>query len=157
MNPVNKWLLGVVSGGLIVAATQWEGTRYVPYEDVVGVWTVCQGYAGKDVVRGKTYSKAECNNLLKTQLAAHGAAVLRCTTVPLNENQYDALTLFTYNVGGGAFCGSSLVKKLNKGDYTGACNGLIAWSYAGGKQVQGLLNRRKFERELCLKPMTEVA
>lgn len=152
----NSWLIGSVSACLIAGATYWEGTRYVPYEDVVGVWTVCQGYAQPDVVRGKTYSKEECSALLKDQLAAHGAAVLKCTAVPLNQHQYDAFTLFTYNVGGTAYCNSSLVKKLNAGDYTGACNGLLAWDWAGGKRVKGLHNRREFERKLCLTPMEDV-
>ncbi len=154
-NSQNRKLAGVaaLSAALISAACLWEGTKYVPYEDVVGVWTVCQGYAKPDVVRGKTYSKEECGRLLKTQLAEHGDAVLRCTDVPLNRHQYDAFTLFTYNVGGNAYCKSSLLKKLNAGDYAGACEGMLAWDMAGGKHVRGLYNRRKFERDLCLKPM----
>ena len=79
--------------------------------------------------------------------------MLKCTKVPLNQNQYDALVSFTYNVGVGAYCGSTLVRKLNQGDYTGACNELRRWVYAGGKRVQGLANRREAERSLCLKPM----
>lgn len=156
-NSRNKWLIGSVSAALVSGAMYWEGTRYVPYEDVVGVWTVCQGYAQPDVIRGKTYTKGECAALLRDQLAVHGASVLRCTNVPLNQHQYDAFTLFTYNVGGKAFCGASLTKKLNAGDYTGACNGLLAWDYAGGKQVQGLYNRRMYERKLCLTPMENPA
>lgn len=149
----NKWLAGSVAAALIASAAMWEGTRYVPYEDVVGVWTVCQGYAKPDVVRGKTYTKEECADLLKTQLEAHGAAVLRCVNVPINQHEYDAYTLFTYNVGASAFCRSSLLRKLNAGDHKAACDDLLAWTYAGGKHVPGLLNRRKFERELCLKPV----
>ena len=153
MNFKNSWLIGAVSAALLAATTHWEGVRYVPYQDVADVWTVCEGYAGKNVVPGKIYTPAECNTLLKTQLAAHGAAVLKCVTVPLNQNQYDAFTLFTYNVGGGAFCGSSLLKKLNTGDYVGACNGLLAWDRADGKEIPGLLDRRKFERDWCLRPV----
>lgn len=149
----NKWLAGSVSAALLSGACLWEGTRYTPYEDVVGVWTVCQGYAQPDVIRTKTYTKAECGALLHDQLAEHGAAVLKCTNVPLNQHQYDAFTLFTYNVGGKAFCSSSLARKLNAGDYTGACNGLLAWDVAGGKHVLGLHNRREYERKLCLTPM----
>lgn len=150
MNPANRIGLVLVSAGLISSVSMLEGTRYVPYEDVVGVWTVCEGYAGKDVVRGKTYTRAECDNLTRTQLAAHGADVLRCTKVPLSQHEYDAYTIFTYNVGGAAFCGSSLVKKLNKNDHVGACNGLLAWDMAGGKHVPGLARRRQFEHRLCL-------
>lgn len=149
------------AGGAVLAASatlvgtvaMWEGTEYVPYRDIVGVLTVCQGYTGPGIVPGKVYSKAECDQLLVQELSHHGQGVLKCTKVPLNQNQYDALVSFTYNVGVGAYCGSTLVRKLNQGDYTGACNELRRWVYAGGKRVQGLANRREAERSLCLKPM----
>jgi lysozyme len=151
MNNANKWLAGAAaSAALLAGVAQWEGTRYVPYEDVVGVWTVCQGYAQPDVVRGRTYTPAECRDMTEKQLAAHGAAVLRCVNVPLARYEYDAYVLFAYNVGGAAFCGSSLLKRLNQGDHVGACNGLLAWNMAGGKRVQGLANRREYERRMCL-------
>lgn len=153
-NPRNKWLIGSVGAVLIAGATLWEGNRYTPYEDMVGVLTVCQGYTGPDIVRTKTYTPTECRTILTRALGEHGAAVLKCANVPLSQNQYDAFTLFTYNVGGPAFCKSSLLKKLNAGDYVGACNGLLAWSYADGKYVQGLNNRRQFERRICLKGST---
>lgn len=150
MNPQQKIGLVLVSGALISAVSMLEGTRYVPYDDVAHVLTVCQGYAGKDVVRNKTYTAAECAYLTQTQLQEHGAAVLRCTRVPLTQYQYDAFTLFTYNVGSSAFCQSSLLKKLNQGDYTGACNGLLAWDMAGGKHLAGLARRRVYEQQICL-------
>ena len=133
------------AGGAVLAASatllgtvaMWEGTEYVPYRDIVGVLTVCQGYTGPGIVPGKVYTKAECDQLLVQELTHHGQGVLKCTKVPLNQNQYDALVSFTYNVGVGAYCGSTLVRKLNQGDYTGACNELRRWVYAGGKRVQG--------------------
>ncbi|HEU0145213.1 MAG TPA: lysozyme [Nitrososphaera sp.] len=150
MHPANKVLLGVLSAGVIGGAALWEGDKRDPYEDIVGVLTVCYGYTGKDIVRNKTYTKAECDSLLKKELIVSQTAVIRCTHVPLSQNQFDAFTLFTYNVGTTAYCNSSLVKKLNKGDYYGACDGLKAWSYAGGKYVRGLNNRRLYERQMCL-------
>jgi len=150
MAQFNRLGITVVSAALLAALTQLEGTRYVPYEDIVNVWTVCQGYAGKDVVKGRTYSPAECKALAESQLAEKGAEVLRCTKVDISQNEYDAYTLFAYNVGTTAFCNSSLLKKLNQGDHVGACNGLLAWRYAGGKEVRGLLLRREFERKICL-------
>jgi lysozyme len=149
MNQLNRSVV-MVSAMLLAALTQLEGTRYVPYEDIVNVWTVCQGYAGKDVVRNKVYTPAECKQLAESQLVAKGAEVLRCSKVPIAQHEYDAYTLFAYNVGTSAFCGSSLLKKLNQGDHVGACNGLLAWDYAGGKRVAGLTRRRQFERSICL-------
>lgn len=150
MNPSNKLGLTLVSAALLAALGSLEGTRYVPYEDIVNVWTVCQGYAGKDVIRNKVYTPAECKQLAETQLAAKGAEVLRCAAVPISQNEYDAYTLFSYNVGSAAFCGSSVLKKLKAGDHVGACNGLLAWDMAGGKHVPGLRKRREFERRICL-------
>lgn len=149
-----------LAGGLIAASTTllatvtlWEGTEYKPYRDIGGVLTVCQGYAGPGIVPGKTYTKQECDSLLVQQLTTHGQGVLKCTKVPLNQNQYDALTSFTYNVGVSAFCKSTLVKLLNQGNYTQACDQLRVWVYVKGKKVRGLVNRRESERALCLKPV----
>ncbi len=150
MNPANRIGITVASAALIAAVSHLEGTRYVPYQDIVNVWTVCEGYAGKDVVRGKVYTRAECDAITSSALVEHGAAVLRCTTVPLKQNEYDAYTLFTYNVGAAAYCNASLLKRLNAGDHVGACNGLLAWDVAGGKHVPGLYARRQYERRMCL-------
>lgn len=150
MNPRNKILASVVGVGLLTSTALWEGTKYVPYDDVVGVVTVCQGYTGKDIVRNKTYTPAECDAFLKKELAIHREGVYKCTNVELSPNEFDAYTLFAYNVGVQGYCKSSLLKKLNAGDHVGACNGLLAWSYAEGKYVQGLNNRRQYERKMCL-------
>lgn len=154
MNAANKWLLGSLAGTTLVASVAlWEGTEYKPYYDVVGVLTVCNGYTGPDIIPGKTYGKQECDRLLKKELTEHGLGVLKCTKVPLNQNQYDSLTSFTYNVGVGAYCKSTLLRKLNAGDYTGACRELPKWNKAGGKVYAGLTKRRAAEMALCLKPM----
>lgn len=155
MNLKNKWLItGGFSAVILAALPMLEGNSYKPYDDIAHVLTVCRGHTGKDIIRTKLYTEAECVALDKKDLAAHAAAVYRCTNVTLSQNQFDAMVLFTYNVGETAYCRSSLLKKLNAGDYVGACNGLLAWSYAGGKYVHGLRNRREFERKLCLKGST---
>lgn len=151
MNAGNKWLVGSLSAALITGVTYFEGTKYVPYEDIVGVLTVCQGYTGKDIDRTHVYSKVECDAYLSKELQAHAKEVLRCVNVPLKQYQYDAFVMFTYNVGGRAFCSSSTVlKPLNQGNYQQACDGLLKWTYAGGKYVQGLMNRRVYERKMCM-------
>jgi lysozyme len=70
--------------------------------------------------------------------------------VPLNEYQRAALYSFTYNVGTEAFSKSTLLKKLNAGDQSGACDELRRWKLAGGKKWKGLIKRREIERSLCL-------
>lgn len=148
-----------VAGAMLLALlAQDEGTRYVPYYDIAGVLTVCQGYTGPDIVPGRRYSKAECDAKLASGATRHGLGVLACTHVPLNQNQYNAFTRFAYNVGVDAYCNSSLLKKLNAGDYAGACDGLLAWDKArvGGvlRPVAGLTKRRQSERTQCLTPVT---
>lgn len=154
-NDKNKWLLGGVGASALAGAMLWEGVAPTPYDDIAGVLTVCYGHTGSDIVRGKTYTPAECKAYLARELAAHGAGVLKCTDVPLKQEMYDALALFAYNVGTSAYCQSSLRARLNRGDYRGACDGLMDWNKArvGGQlvAVKGLTNRRTFERELCLR------
>ena len=77
-------------------------------------------------------------------------AVKGCVTVPLSQNEYDAAILLSYNIGAKAFCGSSVVKRWNAGDYAGGCEAFLMWVKVAGRTVQGLVNRRQSERRLCL-------
>lgn len=76
-------------------------------------------------------------------------ALKRCVEVPLHQYEYDAYVSLAYNIGTGAFCGSTLVRKLNAGDYAGACAEISRWNKSGGRVVQGLVNRRAQERAQC--------
>ena len=78
-------------------------------------------------------------------------AVSRYVSVPLTQNQFDALVSFCYNVGQSSLLSSTLLKKLNNKDYKGASNEFLKWNKSGGKVLQGLVNRRKDEREVFLK------
>ncbi|MDJ6848618.1 lysozyme [Salmonella enterica] len=126
-----------------------EGVRYQPYQDVVGVWTVCYGHTGKDIMPGKTYTKAECQALLDKDLNTVARQINPYIKVPLPETTRGALYSFVYNVGAGNFRTSTLLRKINLGDINGACDQLRRWTYAGGKQWKGLVTRREIEREVC--------
>ena len=76
-------------------------------------------------------------------------AIKRCVTVPLHQFEYDSFASLAYNIGPGAFCGSTLVKKLNAGDYAGACAEISRWTKQGGRELPGLVNRRSVERAKC--------
>ena len=76
--------------------------------------------------------------------------------MPINQNQFDALVSFAYNVGIGAMAGSTAVRRLNQGDYTGAADALTMWTRCNGKVLPGLVRRRKEERALFLTPVTQV-
>ncbi|ELP3688690.1 lysozyme [Salmonella enterica] len=126
-----------------------EGRRYIPYRDVAGVLTVCDGHTGKDIIPGKRYTDAECDALLDKDLKRVKAQVDPLIKVSIPESERAAFYSFAYNVGTGAFARSTLLKKLNAGDHAGACNELKRWTYAGGRQWKGLVMRREIEREVC--------
>ena len=127
-----------------------EGVRYNPYQDVVGIWTVCWGHTGKDIILGKTYTKAECQALLDKDLNAVARQINPYIKVSIPETTRGALYSFVYNVGAGNFKTSTLLRKINQGDTKGACDQLRVWIYAGKKRWVGLMTRREIEREVCL-------
>ena len=128
-----------------------EGREYTPYKDIVGVVTVCDGITGPDVIPGKVYTDAECNALTIKHVEAHGERLLSCIKVRITQDLYESLNSWTYNVGVGAACGSTLMRLLNQGQYRAACDQLLRWNRAGGREVRGLTLRRKAEREQCVK------
>lgn len=77
-------------------------------------------------------------------------AIKHCVTVPLHQHEYDAYVSLSYNIGTGAFCGSTLVKKLNQQDYAGACGQILVWDKFKGKPLRGLTVRRQAEYKLCM-------
>lgn len=155
--PVGKGtaLAGAITAAVLAATAvfvqPWEGRELQPYRDIVGVLTVCDGHTGRDIEAGKTYTHAECDAWLKTDLATAYQSVERCITAPLTVNQASAFTSAAYNIGPSVVCGSTLQRLANAGDVRGACDQLLRWRYAGGKVVRGLERRRAAERELCLR------
>lgn len=152
----NRLLAVAGTGALTLAITLLggpdgvEGRRYIPYRDVAGVLTVCDGHTGADIVRSKTYSDQECDSLLRADLQPVQVKVDSLVKVPLSEYQRAALYSFAFNIGIPAFSESTLLKKLNAGDQPGACDELRRWVFAGGRKWKGLMNRRDIERALCL-------
>ncbi|EKB3332757.1 lysozyme [Salmonella enterica subsp. enterica serovar Chandans] len=150
-----KHLITGGAGAVAIAAAMLgghdglEGRRYIPYRDVAGVLTVCDGHTGKDIIPGKRYTDAECDAMLDKDLKRVKAQVDPLIKVSIPESERAAFYSFAYNVGTGAFARSTLLKKLNAGDHAGACNELKRWTYAGGRQWKGLVTRREIEREVC--------
>lgn len=146
------------AGWLAVAVTlaaAWEGLYLHPYYDIVHVKTVCYGATAVDGVDlNKTYTKAECQAMLAKDLVKYDKQIQTCiapkTYAALPANRHAALVDLDYNIGQGAFCKSSVVRLLNAGNVTGACNAILLFDRAGGRVVQGLVNRRKAEQKLCL-------
>lgn len=137
-----------ITDEVIERIKRWEGLRLTAYRDVGGVWTIGYGHTGMPARAGATITTAQAESLLRQDLAVFEAAVERVVTVPLTDNQFGALVSFAFNVGETAFARSTLVARLNGGDYNGVPEQLARWVHAGGKRLQGLVNRRAAEAGL---------
>ena len=132
----------------------FEGKRLTAYDDGVGVWTIGFGTTvypnGIKVMKGDTCTEAQAKTYMAHDLKKFEATVNKAVTVQLNQNQFDALVSLAYNIGTNAFSKSTLVKKLNANDIRGAADQFDVWVSAGGKRMQGLVNRRAKEKALFL-------
>lgn len=142
----------VLAAGII---KPWEGREHVPYRDLVGIWTVCEGVTGSAVTPGRRYTDAECDALLDTEIGKHYRGVAHCISKPVRVHEMAAVTSWAYNVGVGNACGSTLVRKINAGQPAAAwCPELLKWNKAHVhgqlREVRGLTNRRKAELRVCL-------
>lgn len=128
--------------------TDHEGTVLRTYKDAVGILTIGVGHTGPDVKAGMTISREQAMELLADDVYEAEHSVNTLVRVPLNQNQFDALVSFVFNVGGTAFSKSTLLKKLNAGDYEGASKEFSRWNKAGGRELLGLTKRRLAEARL---------
>lgn len=132
---------------------QWESLRTTAYRDAVGVWTIGYGHTsvagGPIVTAGMKITADEADVILRTDLSKFEARVDRLVKVALTDNQFAALVSFDFNTG--ALDKSTLLKKLNKGDYSAVPAELMKWVNAGGKKLNGLVNRRSTEAGLWAK------
>lgn len=137
---------------VVAAVGTFEGFRQVAYLDPVGIPTICFGET-RGVRLGMKATRAECEAMLARSLVEHEEGMARCLKAPegIPDGVYGAFLSFTYNVGVGAFCGSTLVRKANAGDLRGACDELRKWDRAKGIRLPGLTKRRAAEREMCLR------
>lgn len=146
---------GLIAGSIALTAlatgvvSQFEGRELRAYQDIVGVWTICDGET-KRVKRGDTATAAQCDTMLARNLVIYEQGLDRCLTAAVPGKAKVAFLSWTYNVGVGAACGSTLVRRANAGDVRGSCDELLKWNRAGGRVVNGLTKRRQAERELCL-------
>ena len=133
---------------------QFEGLRLESYLDSANIYTIGFGsikYSdGSNVRKGDKITKDQAKQYKLHDLKEFESTVNTSVTVPLSQNQYDALVSLSYNIGSGAFKNSTLLKKLNSGDYKGAAEQFLVWNKVNSKRVQGLVNRREAERNLFL-------
>ena len=141
--------LSLTAAGLVSLANfeRFSGEAYIPVPGDVP--TIGFG-STSGVEMGDKISVPEALERLMRDVENAESAIGQCVKVPLSQGEYDAYTSFIFNVGGNAFCASTLVKKLNAGDYPGACLELKRWVYVDGKVVHGLVKRRNMEFQMCM-------
>lgn len=134
----------ILACGLVA---NYEGLVLSRYADPVGIPTICFGETDKDVIRFDTLNRQQCTAVLGASLAEHARAVAPCITREIKPYEAAAVLSWSYNVGAGAACKSTLVKKLNAGQEW--CSELKKWDKAGGKVLAGLTKRRAAEYQMC--------
>lgn len=137
-----------ISDNGIRALEDREGFRDKAYKDTAGIWTVGFGTIkinGVKVKEGDIISRETAEACMRTDIKWAEASVNTAVKVPLNQNQFDALVSFVYNVGSSAFEHSTLLRYLNAGKYKDTASQLLVWVYSGGKVTPGLVSRRKAE------------
>ncbi|NBQ13096.1 MAG: lysozyme [Proteobacteria bacterium] len=140
--------------------THVRGPQYLKtYLDIAGIPTACDGLT-KGIQRGQTSTPAQCTSMLEAALVEHAAGVMRCSPglaldKPHRDNVRAAAVSMAYNIGVGAWCGSTARKLVDAGKIRAACDAFLPWDKArvGGvlRPVKGLTARRQRERALCLK------
>lgn len=138
---------------------EFEGFFANAYYCPAGVLTIGYGHtdaAGPPKVSvGMTVTKKEAEDILRSDLRSVEKHVSDLVESPLNQNQFDALVSFAFNVGCGALARSTALKRLNAGDYDGCAEALLMWNKGGGRVLNGLVRRRKAERLLFLSKSTD--
>lgn len=135
----------------------FEGLRLKAYKAVPTekYWTIGYGHYGSDVKEGMEIDKKKAEELFEKDIAKFEKAVNDSVTQEINQNMFDALVSFAYNVGVTAFKKSTLLKKINGGDFIGASEEFKRWNKSSGKVLNGLVRRRTMEAELFRKAVPE--
>jgi lysozyme len=123
---------------------RFEGCRLEAYKCSGGVWTIGYGHT-ENVNEGDTITQEKADKLLKSDIESFEVYVNYSVMVELDQGQFDALVAWTFNLGPGNLRESTMLKKLNKADYTSVPNEMKRWNKAGGKTLDGLIRRRNAE------------
>lgn len=140
---------------------RWEGCKLKAYKDVAGVWTVGYGLTTAagfiEVGPDTTLTQEEADRYLEQAVNKYADGIRSAITAPINENQFAAFVSLAYNVGIYGVRRSSAVRRFNAGQLDKVPRAIRAWNKAGGRVVQGLVNRREAEVELFQTPVVSVA
>jgi len=134
----------ILACGLVA---NYEGLVLSRYADPVGIPTICFGETDKEVIRFDTLNREQCTVVLGASLAEHARYVAPCITREIKPYEAAAVLSWSYNVGAGAACKSTLIRKLNAGQEW--CSELKRWNVADGQVLKGLVKRRDAEYQMC--------
>lgn len=129
----------------------FEGLRLQAYQDSVGVWTIGYGHTG-GVYPGMAISQLQAEQFLLADVQSAVHCVNQAVNVVLQQSEFDALVDFVFNVGGGNFVSSTLLRDLNAHNFTGAAQQFLVWNKAGGQVLAGLMRRRAAESQVFQTP-----
>ena len=127
----------------------FEGCKLAAYKDIAGIETIGYGHIA-GVQPGQQITQAQADAFLLQDLTHAEGVVEHLVKSDINDNQFGALVSLVYNIGAGHLASSTLLLKLNAGDFVGAATQFLVWCNAGGKKSPGLLRRREAERVLFL-------
>ena len=142
-------LLGIPAAALVTGMVAlWEGKSNDPYNDLIGVATVCYG---ETRVEMRHYTDEECADMLQEGLAAFAGPVLkRNPNLKNRPNQLAAAVSLAYNIGPANYNRSTVARRFSQGRWKEGCDAFLMWNRAGGQVVKGLVRRREYERAICL-------
>jgi lysozyme len=126
----------------------FEGCELTAYADQTGVWTIGYGHTGSGVYAGLTITSDIADVFLESDVSGSVTAVNRFVTSVVNQNQFDSLVDFVFNLGPASLAQSTLLRMINQGNFDGAQGQFQLWDHAGGMVVPGLLRRRQAEAAL---------
>jgi lysozyme len=133
-----------LSAAGFVGILQREDYREEVYPDPTYGWQVPTGgfgSTGPDIKRGDKMAVVPAIQRALVDASKFEGALKQCVKVPLSQPEYDLYVSFSYNVGSAGFCGSSIVKRLNQGDYVGACDAILLWNKSNGQDCSAPGNR----------------
>ena len=125
----------------------FEGCELEAYKCAAGVWTIGYGHI-KGVTSDSVITQEQAEQMLVEELNEYEGYINNMVTVPLSQNQFDALVSWVYNLGGGNLKASTLLKVVNSGEFKGVPEQIMRWNKAGGKVLEGLTRRRQAEADL---------
>lgn len=145
----------VLSAAALVGIAQWESYVEVAAPPVAGDvptngFGTTRNPDGSPVQAGDTTTPERALVRLLADADEYARAVRRCAPVPMHQHEFDAFVSLAYNIGPGAFCSSTLAKRLNAGDYAEACRQILRWDKFRGRPLRGLTLRRQAEYRTCM-------